>query len=51
MAWGVGWTFTRAPKSLKNCTLMASFGPKHIMLQLENFRGIMCHGTEGCYKI
>ena len=45
MAWGIGWTFIRAPKSLKNCTLMGSFCPKHIMFQLENFRGVMCHMT------
>ena len=38
MAWGIGWTFIRALKSLKNCTLMGSFCPKNIMFQLENFR-------------
>ena len=47
MAWGIGWTFIRAQKSLKNCTLMDSFCPKHIMFQLENSIGIMCHNTEG----
>ena len=51
MAWGIGWTFIRALKSLKNCTLMGSFCQKHIMFQLENFRGIMCHDTEGWCKI
>ena len=51
MAWGIGWTFTGAPKSLKNCTLMSCFCPKHIMFQLENVSGIMCHNTEGCCKI
>ena len=25
MAWGIGWTFIRAPKSLKNYTLMGFF--------------------------
>ena len=30
MAWGIGWTFIRALKSLKNCTLMGSFCPKYI---------------------
>ena len=45
MAWGIGWTLIRAPKSLKNCTLMGSFCPKHIMFQLENFKGVMCHMT------
>ena len=30
--------------------LMGSFCPKN-MFQLENFRGIMCHDTEGCCKI
>ena len=51
MAWGIGWTFTGAPKSLKNCTLMSCFCPKHIMFQLEKVSGIMCHNTEGCCKI
>ena len=51
MAWGIGWTLIRAPKSLKKCTLMGSFCPKHIMFQLENFTGIMCHDTEGRYKV
>ena len=51
MAWGNGWTFIRAPESLKKCTLMGCFCPKHIMLQLDNFREIMCHDTEGCCKI
>ena len=46
MARGIGWTFIRVLKSLKNCTLMGSFCPKHIMFQVENFRGIMCHDTE-----
>ena len=50
MAWGIGWTFIRALKSLKNCTLMGSFFPKHIF-QLEDFRGILCHDTEGWCKI
>ena len=27
MAWGIGWTFIRALKSLKNCTLTSSFSP------------------------
>ena len=51
MAWGVEWTFIRAPKSLKNCTLMGSLYQKLIRFQLENFRGIMCHDTEGWCKI
>ena len=46
-AWGIGWTFITALKNLKNCTLMGSFCPKDIMFLLENFRGIMCHDTEG----
>ena len=29
---------------------MGSFYPKYIMFQLEDFRGIMCHGTEECCK-
>ena len=51
MAWGIGWTFIRVLKSLKNCTLMGSFCPKHIMFQVENFREIMCHDTEEWCKI
>ena len=33
-------------KSLKKCTMMGSFGPKHIMFQQENFKGIMCSETK-----
>ena len=51
MARGIGWTFIRALKSLKNCTKMGSFCPNYIMFQLENFRGIMCYNTEGWCKI
>ena len=51
MAWGIGLTFIEAFKSLKTCTLMGSLCPKHIMFSLENFRGIMCHETEGWCKI
>ena len=46
MTWGIGWTFVRGLKNMKNCTLMASFCPKHIMLRLENYIGIMYHDTE-----
>ena len=35
----------------KNFTSMDYFCPKHILFQLENFRGIMCHDTEGRHKI
>ena len=51
MAWGIGWTFIREIKSLKNGNLMGSLCPKDIMLQLENFTGIMCHDTEGWCKM
>ena len=51
MAWGIGWTFIRALKSLKNWTLTGSFYPKH-MFQLENCREIMMyHDTERWCKI
>ena len=50
MTWGIGWTFIRAPKS-ENCTFMSSRCPKHTPFQLQNFRGIMCHDTEGCCKV
>ena len=46
MAWAIGWTFIRALKSQKNCTLMDSFCPNHIMFRLEHFRGTMFHDTE-----
>ena len=51
MAWGIGWTFIRELKSLKNCTLMGSFCPKTIMFQLENFGGIMFRDTKRWCKI
>ena len=47
---GIRLTFIRALKSLKNCTLMGFFCPKHIMFQLENFIGIMGNETEGDAK-
>ena len=46
IAWGIAWTFIRALKSLKICTLMVVFCAKHIMFSLENFIGIMCRDTE-----
>ena len=46
MAWESGGTFIRALKSLKICTLMSSFCPKHIMFHLENSIRVMCHDTE-----
>ena len=46
IAWGFGWFFIRPFKSLKNCTSMGFFYPKHIMFQIEKFRGIMCHDAE-----
>ena len=51
MKWEIGWTFITTLRSLKNCILMGSFCPKHIMFQLENFRRVMCHDTEGWCKI
>ena len=50
MAWGIGWTFIRAPKGPKNCTLLGSFCPKHVMFQLENFRGICVLTLKGVTK-
>ena len=49
MAWGIGWIFIRAPKSLKNCTLTGSFCPKH-MFQLENFRELCVKTLKGVAK-
>ena len=50
IAWGIGWTFIRALKSLKIVHWWALFCPKDVF-QLENFRGTMCHDTDGCCKI
>ena len=33
IAWRIGWTLTRVPKSLKNCSLLGSFCPKHISVR------------------
>ena len=51
IAWGIGWTFIRAFKSLKNCTLMGFFCPRYAVFLLEHFRGIMFHDTEEQWKI
>ena len=48
MAWGIEWPFIRAIKSLKNCTLMGSVCPKHIIFQRGNFRGMCYHSEEWC---
>ena len=45
------WTFIKALKSLKSCRLIGSFCPKHIIFELENFRGNMCHITEKWCKV
>ena len=42
--------FIRELKNLKNCTLMGSFCPKHIMFQLENFRRIMTLKGDAKFK-
>ena len=41
----------RPLESLKNCTLMGSFLPKYIMLELKRYRGVMFGGTEDWLKI
>ena len=46
MAWGIGWTFIRALNSLKICTLMGSFCPKHIKIQMKKYRRVMPNHTE-----
>ena len=51
MAWRIRSTFIRTLQSLKNCTLIDCFCPKHIMFQPGNFRGIICHVTEAICKI
>ena len=37
--------FTRALESLNIGTLMASFCLKLKMCELENYKGVMCHGS------
>ena len=49
--WATVWTFIIPLKCQKLCTLIGCFCPKHIMFQLENFRGIRCHDTENRCKI
>ena len=39
--------FDSTLESLKICTLMGSFWPKYIIFELENYRVVMCHDTEG----
>ena len=41
----------QSTQKTENCIFMVSFCPKHILFQLETFRGFMCHDTEGCCKI
>ena len=43
----IWWTFIRVLESLKKLYFDGLLCSKHIMFQLENFRGIMCHATEG----
>ena len=50
MAWVIGYTFTRAPKSLKNCTFMGTFCSKHIMFQLEIFKELCVMTMNGVTK-
>ena len=53
MAWRFGWTFIRAPKSLKNCTLKASFcsNVSNVeMFQFENFRELCVMTLKGVAK-
>ena len=50
LAWWIGWTFIKAHKSLKVCTLMGSF-VQSVIIQLENFRRILCHDTKRWCKI
>ena len=43
---GIEWTFVRPLKSLKNCTLISSFCPKHITFSMEKYRRVRYHDTE-----
>ena len=53
MAWRFGWTFIRAPKSLQNGTLKASFcsNVSNVeMFQFENFRELCVMTLKGAAK-
>ena len=39
--------FDPTTQKSEDFTSMGSFCPKHIIFYLENFRGILCHDTEG----
>ena len=43
-------SFDPTLRSLKTFTLISSFWPKYIMFQLKNYRGVICHDTEGWWN-
>ena len=45
MTWGISWILMRAVTSLKICTLMGLFCPKHI-----KYKRFMSHNTEEWFK-
>ena len=51
MTLGIWLIFMRAVKSLKNCTLIGSFHPKHIKIYMKKNRRVMSHDTEKWCKV
>ena len=42
--------FMWAVDSLKICTLMGSFCPKHTKFEMKKYKRVMSHDTKKCYK-
>ena len=42
--------FVQAGKSLKICTLIGSFCPKHIKIWMKKYGGVKFHDTAECLK-
>ena len=51
MTLGIWLIFMRAVKSLKNCTLIGSFHPKHIKIYMKKNRRVMSYDTEKWCKV
>ena len=51
MTLGIWLIFMRAVESLKNCTLIGSFHPKHIKIYMKKNRRVMSHDTEKWCKV
>ena len=51
MTLGIWLIFMRAVESLKNCTLIGSFHPKHIKIYMKKNRRVMSYDTEKWCKV